>query len=92
MLKPQGHAVIFGDGATVERDTFQCKHCQRVVFVQPRAAASDSGGWCRRCMAPVCGPCADSGKCEPWEKQLEEIEKKARQAEQRDRLLAAVTG
>lgn len=86
MRRPQGYATIVDpDRPQIERDTFTCAHCQRIVFVQPFAAASDAGGWCGSCAQPVCGPCADLGTCTPFERQLE-------LSEQRDRLRRAVTG
>lgn len=83
MLRPQGYVTIVDpDSPLFECDTFTCAHCQRIVKVPPRAAASDCGGWCGRCAKPVCGPCADKG-CTPWEKQMERMEA-------RDRLLRSV--
>lgn len=71
--RPQGYATIVGPDAPIkEWDTITCKHCQRVVFVR-----KDPGGFCRCCMAPVCGPCADNGSCAPFEKRLEEFERAA---------------
>lgn len=88
MLKPQGYAVILSpDAPLVEVDTITCFHCQQVVPVPARANAADCGGFCRRCMELVCGPCADAGTCTPWEKQLELAEK---QAESRRRMDAAM--
>lgn len=84
----QGYAIWTGGdfSGPAEADTFTCSHCQRVVFIKPRAPASESGGWCGRCDALICGRCADKGVCTPWEKQLERIEAKAEQ----DRMLMAM--
>jgi hypothetical protein len=88
MRRPQGYAVtVDPDGPTVEEDTFTCKHCNSIVFVKPGAPASACGGWCGRCAANICGPCADEMsrtlKCRPFEKWLDKVEA-------RDRLRAAL--
>jgi hypothetical protein len=84
MQRPQGQATIVGDEAPVERDTFTCFHCQRIVIVQlpgnptvGAGASVDLGGFCRLCMKHICGPCADQGSCTPFEKRLEREERKA---------------
>lgn len=83
MRQPQGYAVWSGHGAVVERDTFQCGHCQRVVFVAPRADPADVGGLCKQCMALVCPRCVAAMRCAPFEAALE-------RAEARDRLRRSV--
>ena len=76
MRRPQGYAVVVDPATTtVERDTFTCAHCQRIVFVKPFASASDSGGWCGNCAKPICGPCADLCTCVPFERKLERYER-----------------
>jgi hypothetical protein len=77
VLNPQGYAIITDpDAPTRECDTITCCHCQRIVFVRPGQSASDAGGFCRLCMQPTCGPCADTGACTPFEKKLEEMERR----------------
>ena len=84
MRRPQGYATITDpDRPLLELDTYGCAHCNRIVFVKPYAAPSESGGWCGCCAKPICGPCADRGVCTPFEQQLE-------QSERRDRLRRAV--
>jgi len=83
MRRPQGYAVWSGPEQQVERDTFTCAHCNAVVIVPPQADPSALGGFCRQCMAHICGPCADAGACRPFEQQLATME-------QRDRFLRAV--
>lgn len=80
MKDAQGYAVWTGpDGrASKEMDTFTCFHCNNVVFVPAKATAEQMGGFCRMCMKQVCGPCADKGVCTPFEKKLEEVERRAR--------------
>lgn len=74
-----GYETIIEPGkATLEADTFTCCHCNGIVSVRPFAPASEAGGWCARCAKPICGPCADKGTCRPFEKWLDEVEKKAR--------------
>lgn len=83
MRRPGGYAVWTEPSRTVERDTFTCVHCNTVVFVKPKQDPSEMGGFCRQCMSHICGPCADLGKCTPFEKKLEEMEA-------RDRFLRSV--
>ena len=87
MLRPQGYAVVsYDDGRVVERDTFTCAHCQRVVFVKPRQDPATLGGWCGCCSTLICSTCEADGRCTPFEKRLEEIEEKGR----RDRMWSGV--
>lgn len=54
-----------------EADVQCCKHCERVILMQQW---KDDGGFCGRCMAPICGPCADrmlTHGCEPAIKKIE---------------------
>jgi hypothetical protein len=79
MRNPGGYGLIVEPGApTKELDSFTCCHCNRVVWVKPFAPPADAGGFCRLCMKPTCGPCADLGTCNPFEKQLEEEEARNR--------------
>lgn len=93
MLRPQGYAIIVDpDAQTREFDTITCNHCQKLVFMKPGhtrqafdagdktnpSTAHDPGGFCRQCMQPVCGACADLGTCTPFEKKLEAMEARGR--------------
>lgn len=67
-----------------ESHTFTCCHCNRVVEVPAKGSASgiagpppDLGGFCRRCMHTVCGPCCDDGTCVPFLKRVEAAEARA---------------
>lgn len=54
-----------------EADVRTCKHCERVILMQKW---KDDGGFCSRCMAPICGPCADrmlTHGCEPAIQRIE---------------------
>jgi len=82
MRRPQGYAIWTGpEGPPVEQDTFTCVHCNTVVFVTPKTPLEDLGGWCGMCSKPVCKHCAGKG-CTPFEKRLEEIERRERLLQQ----------
>jgi len=74
-----------------EMGTFTCAHCQAIVFLHnpDGSRKADQGGMCIPCFKPVCGPCADTGRCTPFEKKLEQQEKADLQ---RRRLLGMVGG
>lgn len=60
-------------GKKAEADIQTCTHCQGIIKMQ---AWKDDGGFCSRCHAPICGPCADrmlTYGCEPYLKQLEKL-------------------
>lgn len=59
-------------GRKTEADIQTCSHCQAIIKMQDW---KEDGGWCGRCMKPICGPCADrmlTRGCEPFTKQIEE--------------------
>ena len=64
----------------LESDTITCSHCQRVVALHERDGRRKSGVavHCHGCDRLVCVPCAETGRCEPFERQLEVIESRAR--------------
>lgn len=75
----------------VEYDTIMCNHCQRVICVKPGTGQSVylyfrkdlpvlevDGAFCIRCMHPICPKCCEDGRCQPWERQIEEIEARDR--------------
>ena len=74
-----------------EMDTFTCAHCQKIVFLhnQDGSRKADQGGFCIPCMKGVCGPCSDLGRCTPFEKKMEAMEKSDLQLR---RLLGAMGG
>jgi len=79
--RAQGYATIIDPaaGRPVEMDTFTCCHCQTIVFMHNRdGTRADPGGFCRLCFRQCCGPCADSGTCQPFERKLERSEARAR--------------
>ena len=93
MRNPGGYALIVSPEAAqvtfdglrceeiqsgiIERDTFTCCHCNRIIHVKPMANMDEFGSMCRNCMKMVCPACAD-GSCVPFEKKLEEVEARER--------------
>jgi hypothetical protein len=93
-LKPHGYACITSpeesqanlDGfqsteihrGANEFDSMSCAHCNRVVHIKARMRPEDIGGFCRQCMKPICPFCTDKGNCVPFEKRLEQMEKRDR--------------
>jgi hypothetical protein len=58
-------------GRKQEADVQTCPHCERVILMQKW---KDDGGFCGRCMKPICGPCADrmlTHGCEPAMQRIE---------------------
>ena len=79
---PDGGMVNFDNfrcerisAGTVEIDTFVCCHCNRIIHVKPFAPMDEFGSMCRNCMKMTCPTCA-AGPCVPFEKRLEEAEKR----------------
>jgi len=89
-LRRQGGEATWtrDDGRVVERATFTCRHCQRLVFVPPKADPASLGGFCGLCQSLICGPCADAGSCTPFEERLEQQERQ----QERDRMYRQVLG
>lgn len=59
-------------GKKAEADVRTCTHCQKVILMNKW---KDDGGFCSRCMAPICGFCADEMQtqgCVPFVKKIEE--------------------
>jgi hypothetical protein len=70
----------------LESSTATCSHCNRVVHMHDFKTGKALSGvlvHCHQCDAVTCVPCAETGKCTPFEKKLEAIEA-------RGRLLAAM--
>ena len=69
-----GQRVIVS-GNMYEASTLTCAHCGRVEHI-PHKPDVNAVGFCRHCMKAICRGC--SGKpCEPFERSLEEVERKA---------------
>lgn len=81
-----GQAEWSGGEKTITRDTFTCTHCNTVVFVTPKMAPTEMGGYCASCHAPICKCCV--GKpCVPFEKKLLAMERKAIDSRRLDAIL-----
>jgi len=79
MFRPGGYLYSFDpDGVRQEADTFSCSHCNRIVIVKPKCNPDELGGMCRLCMKMICPSCVDLGSCVPFEKKLEEQERRDR--------------
>jgi hypothetical protein len=92
MARPGGYAIITDPalGHPQEMDTFTCAHCQKITFLHtPDGRRSvDQGGFCRPCFKPVCGQCADLGRCTPFESKLERRERESAEGRRLLELLA----
>jgi hypothetical protein len=84
MRNPHGYGVIFGDGHVVgekEHDTFQCGYCNKHVRLGAFQRPCDVGGYDDKLDAPICAECVEkkrSGPLIPFEKLIEQLEKKFR--------------
>jgi hypothetical protein len=64
------------DGTLEERDILVCCHCQYTWAVIP--GSRRRRGWCLKCDGPLCGKKTCMTTCEPFERWLEEVERKSR--------------
>lgn len=92
MLRAGGHAEIIGGSGTYacfepgkpflvtsdhyEVDTWGCRHCNAQVHAPTRSKDTEYF-FCQKCMARICGSCADY-PCSPWLKKLEIAEHRER--------------
>lgn len=74
----KGYLVETGPLGSVTVETFTCSHCNRMGEVRGREPGQLLGAPCMACFALICPGCAKLGKCEPFEKKLEAIERAAR--------------
>lgn len=74
------HGGILADGMQVS-STLQCVHCNC------HRDRKDMGGFCRSCMGPTC-KASRCMHCDPWEKQMERAEAKARTIRHYDQFTA----
>lgn len=74
----------------VEHRTFTCPHCNTIKVV-PNTCSTEPGHTmsecyrcqcpvCTKCVAPICHACARTGKCMPFEKVLDTLERQQRNA------------
>lgn len=69
------------DGKTLaEADAVTCSHCNGIVHTHDKQGRAKNGVLvhCHQCDAATCVPCAETGRCTPFEKKLEAIESSAR--------------
>ena len=88
MNRSRGYARIIDPALAkpLEADAVTCAHCNRIVHMHDLKTGKALSGvlvHCYQCDANTCVPCAETGKCTPFEKKLEAIEA-------RGRLLAAI--
>ena len=79
--RAQGYATISDPDAarTIEMDTYTCHHCNSVHHLHNHLGQRlDPGGFCMACMKQICGPCADTGHCDPYSKKMDRVEGKRR--------------
>jgi len=74
--RAQGFIESFGPEGRREIETFTCCHCNSICNVPPPTATEV--GFCARCSARECLPCARKNRCVPFEKKLEAMEARGR--------------
>lgn len=88
MRNPHGQLVLSGgDGRELEMDTVTCSHCNTVVIAKLDLS---NVGFCLKCCDHLCGPCADDGRCTPFQRQLEDFERGLTKKLLRDRAVDAI--
>lgn len=80
-----GYATLSGPNGTVEFTTYTCGHCGNVKAMGGNSLnpvfQPDLGGHCRVCDHQVCTICCDRigiDGCIPFQKKIEEYERKVR--------------
>jgi hypothetical protein len=63
-----------------EADTSTCSHCQRVIVLHDEQGKrrENVAVHCHGCDKVICVPCAETARCEPFERKLEAIEGRSR--------------
>jgi len=73
LRQPDGVVFITQPGMPdIERDTFQCPHCQKICIV--RKGSHTQRGYCYLCSKPSCGREDCSRGCAVWEAKMERRE------------------
>lgn len=82
--REQGTAFVFDPALprVMERDTFTCSHCQRIVMLHDEQGRQIDSVLCMRCDKRICVPCAEQARCDPFEKKLSRMESKTAQTAQ----------
>lgn len=76
--RPAGYVETTGPTGTESGETLMCVHCQMHWVVQP--GSKRKRGFCFKCAGPTCGKERCETRCVPFEKELEEIEARARRS------------
>lgn len=82
-------------GKVSEADMLACPHCESLISYQAwrkeRAqGGGPTGGWCRQCAAPVCGPCLNRMLvfgCEPSLKKIDQAVEEVNRRQQNRKVL-----
>lgn len=71
----RSYGIAISPEGVKEWDTLTCCHCQRIIHIVPKEPIP--GGFCVKCNKNTCEACHQVGTCRPFEKWLDEVEKKA---------------
>ena len=79
MAQARNRALSFaetldGNGNSVVVEKLTCSHCQK-IFNKPRQ--NEDMGFCELCFAAICISCARLDRCDPFERKLERMERRA---------------
>ena len=99
MSQRAGHGAFLNDdtasgGKKTEADILCCKHCQKILFLPPHPSAPDNR-FCRKCNAPICGPCStklQTEGCTPFQKWIDREAEDGYRREQNLRAMGYVGG
>jgi hypothetical protein len=80
-----GFFEVVGPTGTRRGETFTCAHCNTVHEIVHGAPVA----MCHREWKPVCAACHQKGTCTPFEKRLDQFERKLRERAQRDSIFKA---
>ncbi len=72
-MKMKSFVQDSGPNGTVTKPCFTCAHCSRVVVMH---RADQDVGFCMKCMHHTCVECGGSERCVPFEKKIDEYEKR----------------
>lgn len=73
MRGEHGWVKMEDHNGAIECAVILCAHCQAVIFMTPKARANVA--WCGRCKAIVCPRCHVDGRCTPFERRLDTLER-----------------
>lgn len=79
MRNPDGVFICTdSDGRETHVDAYRCGHCGLPKAIRTKTRDQDVGGYCMVCASNICPACLVSGRCEPFEAQLERVEARGR--------------